>query len=79
MVRESAREELQIILDSVPALIWYKDRNNRILRANRAAAESMGTTPSALEGRSTYELYPEEAAAYHQDDLDVIRSGRSSA
>ena len=72
----SQREELQIILDSVPAFIWYKDRENRILRANRLAAESMGTTVADLEGRSTYDIYPEEAAEYHRDDLEVIRSGR---
>ncbi len=70
-------EDLRVILDSVPALIWYKDRDNRILRANRPAAEALGLSVSEMEGRSTYELYPEEAAQYHQDDLDVIRSGRS--
>ncbi len=68
-------EDLREILDAVPAFIWYKDRENRILRANRPAAESMGLSVSALEGRSTYDLYPEDAAAYHRDDLEVIRSG----
>ena len=28
-----------------------------------------------VEGRSTYDLYPDEAAKYHRDDLEVIRSG----
>jgi PAS domain S-box-containing protein len=68
-------EDLREILDAVPAFIWYKDRENRILRTNRPAAESMGLTVAALEGRSTYDLYPEDAAAYHRDDLEVIRSG----
>ncbi len=67
---------LRDILDAVPAFIWYKDVDNRILRANQRAAESMGLTVAALEGRSTYELYPEEADAYHRDDLEVIRSAR---
>jgi PAS domain S-box-containing protein len=71
----SARDELQMILDSVPAFIWYKDRDNRIVRANRLAAESVGMSIADLEGRSTYDLYPDEAAKYHQDDLEVIRSG----
>jgi PAS domain S-box-containing protein len=70
------QRDLQVILDAVPAYIWYKDDKNVILRANRAAAESMGTTVAALEGRSTYDLYPEEAARYHRDDLEVIRAGR---
>lgn len=70
------RDDLRVILDGVPAMVWYKDRENRILRANLAAAASVGRTPAELEGRSTYELYPEEAACYHRDDLEVINSGR---
>jgi PAS domain S-box-containing protein len=69
-------ENLREILDAVPAFIWYKDSENRILRANRPAAESMGLSVAALEGRSTYDLYPDYAAAYHRDDLEVIRSAR---
>lgn len=69
-------DDLRVILDSVPAFIWYKDADNRILRANRLAAESMGLSVAEIEGASTYDLYPEEAAKYHQDDLEVIRSGR---
>ena len=34
--------DLQALLDSVPAYIWYKDQNNRLLRLNRLAADSMG-------------------------------------
>jgi len=70
------RAEQQMIFDSVPALIWYKDRDNRILRLNRAAAQSGGKSVEELEGASTYDLYPEHAARYHADDLEVIRSGR---
>lgn len=73
---ERAHREFRIIFDSVPALIWFKDTENRILRANRAAAEAIGTTPEALQGRSTFEVYPDEAAKYHRDDLEVIRTGR---
>ena len=63
----------------MPAFIWYKDRENRILRANRLAAESMGMSVEQVEGRSAYDLYPDEAAKYHHDDLQVIRSGRAEA
>src|SRR5262245_50478033 len=67
--------EMEVLLDSMPAFIWYKDCENRILRANRLAAESMGLSVDQLEGRSTYDLYPDEASKYHHDDLEVIRSG----
>jgi PAS domain S-box-containing protein len=68
--------EMDVLLDSVPAFIWYKDCENRILRANRLAAESMGLAVHELKGRSAYELYPDEASKYHHDDLEVIRSGK---
>ncbi|MDP8276450.1 MAG: response regulator [Candidatus Euphemobacter frigidus] len=65
----------QIILDSVPALIWYKDTENRILRANKVAAESAGLTLAEIEGNSCYDLFPAEADRYYQDDQEVIQSG----
>jgi PAS domain S-box-containing protein len=68
--------ERQTLLDLIPAMVWYKDTENRILRANRLAAESLNKTVAEVEGQSTYDLYPEEAEQYHRDDLDVILSGR---
>lgn len=72
-----AREqELQVILDGVPAAIWFKDAENRILRVNRAAAQMVGLSPEELQGKSTYDLFPEVAARLHRDDLEVIHSGK---
>ncbi|MGH7206707.1 MAG: PAS domain-containing protein, partial [Nitrospiraceae bacterium] len=68
--------EQQTIFDSVPAMIWYKDKENRILRANKLAAESTGRSVEQVEGRRTEELHPAEAAQYHADDLEVINSGK---
>jgi two-component system cell cycle sensor histidine kinase/response regulator CckA len=31
---------------------------------------------SEVEGRSAYDLFPSEAVRYHQDDLDVVRTGQ---
>ena len=75
----NAREEVQMILDNVPARIWYKDDENRVLRANRAAAESVGyDNPDDLENTDTYDLFPDMASAYHETDLAVIKSGKPS-
>jgi PAS domain S-box-containing protein len=72
------REELQLILDSAPALIFYKDRENHFLRVNRAFAESMGMPKEQLEGRSLFDLYPrEQAEAFWRDDQEVLASGRA--
>lgn len=76
-VREAdpAIDVLRVMFDAVPAFIWVKDCENRILRINRRAADAIGRPPHELEGRPTAELYPVEAARYYQDDLEVIRSG----
>ncbi|MDP9133166.1 MAG: PAS domain S-box protein [Nitrospirota bacterium] len=68
--------EQQVLLDLIPAMVWYKDSHNRILRANRCAAESINKTVGEIEGRPTHEFYPDEAEKYHQDDLEVIVSGQ---
>ncbi|MEY4705684.1 MAG: hypothetical protein RL042_1889 [Nitrospirota bacterium] len=68
--------EQQVLLDLIPAMVWYKDAHNRILRVNRYAAESIKKTVAEVEGQSTSALYPDEAEQYCRDDLQVIASGR---
>ncbi len=69
------RQDLRVILDAMPAMLWHKDRDNRIVRANREAAALNGMTPAEIEGRSTFDLFPEQAEQYHRDDLEVISTG----
>jgi len=70
-----AHDDLQFVLDSVRAKIWYKDDKNIILRANKPAAEAMGITVEEATGADTYDLFPDMAEKYHEDDLQVIESG----
>lgn len=73
-LRELQREQ-ELILDTVPALIWYKDTSNRILRVNAAVARSLDRTKEQIEGRHSTEFYPHDANRYYRDDLDVIQAG----
>jgi PAS domain S-box-containing protein len=80
LVRSLRRQEAEqaMILDTVRAMIWYKDASNRILRCNRAAARWLGKTAEQVQGRSAEELFPPALArAYHENDLAVIASGRA--
>jgi PAS domain S-box-containing protein len=70
------REEQQIILDSVPALIFYKDTHNRIIRVNKALAELTGMTVDEMEGKTAFETFSTEAESFWRDDLEVINSGQ---
>jgi PAS domain S-box-containing protein len=69
-------EELRILFDLIPAMIWFKDTNNRHLRVNQRVADSLGLTVSEIEGRPCSDVYPEEADRFYADDLEVIRSGK---
>ncbi len=71
----SEQRQLALILDNVPVRIFYKDDKNRILRVNEPAARSIGLTVDEVEGADAFDLFPDMARKYHEDDLEVIRSG----
>ncbi len=73
---ERSRKELGTILDSVPAWIYYKNRENRYLRVNRAMSETLGIPADGFAGRSAFDIFTaEEARAVWKDDLEVVASG----
>lgn len=67
--------ELQAILDLLPAMVWHKDTQNNILRANAAAARGVGVTPAEMAGQPTAKFYPDTAELFYQGDLEVMRGG----
>lgn len=75
-LRAKQREQ-QVIFDAVPALIIYKDTQNRMLRLNESAARTFGGTVASLEGKRTEDVFPPDVARrLHEDDLLVIQSGQ---
>lgn len=71
------QEELQIIMDSSPIMIFYKDLENKFIRVNKALAELTGLPKEAMEGKTVFEIYPNQAKGYWEDDKEVIVSGKS--
>jgi PAS domain S-box-containing protein len=67
--------ELRILFDHVPAMIWFKDTENRIVRVNERAARSIGRTVEEVEGKPISEILPAKADAYNAVDVEIIRSG----
>ncbi|MDD4893707.1 MAG: diguanylate cyclase [Candidatus Omnitrophica bacterium] len=68
------QQEFQVILDSVPAMIFYKDRENRMIRINKTFAEAMGLSKEQIEGKTCFDLWPQQAERYWCDDKGVIES-----
>jgi len=67
--------ELRVLFDLMPAMIWFKDTENNILRINQRAASAAGLSVDAIEGRPLRQIYPREAERFYADDLLVIQSG----
>ena len=69
--------ELRVLFDLMPAMIWFKDTENRILRINQRAASAAGLSVDEIEGRPSREIYPRDAERFYADDLRVIQSGQA--
>ena len=69
--------QLQTILDSTPTLIFYKNKENRFIRVNKALADTCGMTPAEMEGKPLQEIYsPDIADRYWLDDKEVLAAGK---
>jgi PAS domain S-box-containing protein len=76
-IRQS-RAELQAILDNSPALIYMKDLAGRYVFGNRRWTDLLHTTIEAVQGKTDFELFPEEAARqFEANDKKVFASGQA--
>ncbi|MEO8617195.1 MAG: PAS domain S-box protein, partial [Luteolibacter sp.] len=66
--------ELRVLFDLLPAMIWFKDTENGIIRVNKRVADAAGKSVEEIEGKHTREIYPGQANAFYANDLEVIRS-----
>lgn len=74
----ASQKMLQLILDTIPVRVFWKDRNSVLLGCNHLFATDAGVeAPQALIGLHHNELTPVavEAEAYRADDLLVMESG----
>jgi PAS domain S-box-containing protein len=73
---ERQRSELQLMFDTVPAIIFYKDLQHRLLRINEASARCLGMPKEKVEGRTDKELGSPHAEQYCRDEEEIIRTGQ---
>ena len=68
---------LQLVMDTIPVRIFWKDKDLVYLGSNRLFAEDAGRkSPAELIGDNDYNMgWREQAEAYRNDDMKVIRSG----
>lgn len=71
---------LQLVLDSIPQPVFWKDRQSRYLGCNQAFAALMGmSNPAAIIGKTDHDLAifsPDDAAYYQTCDRLVMERGQ---
>ncbi|MEW6494024.1 MAG: PAS domain S-box protein [Cyanobacteriota bacterium] len=74
-LRES-KEQLQAIIDNSSAVIYLIDPQNRHLLSNRAYQNLLSQTNEQLQGKSLYEVWPDELAdTFAKANRKVLESG----
>lgn len=74
-ITDAKSKELQIMLDRSPAMIFYKDAQQKYIRVNKAFSGCLGIPIQKIVGKTYKELFPECSNQLLQDDLDVLQSG----
>lgn len=74
---QESRNMLQLVIDSIPQRVFWKDTNFVYLGCNKAAAADAGAAhPDDMIGRTDFELaWSASAPLYRQDDIETLRSG----
>ncbi|MCP4155068.1 MAG: PAS domain-containing protein, partial [bacterium] len=72
---EAKGKELQIMLDSSPAMIFYKDTEQRYIRVNKTFSRTLGVPINKIVGKTLEELIPGNVAAFLDNDLEVLKKG----
>ena len=72
------KSDQDMVLDHVPAMVFFKDKDNRYIRVNKAFADFMGLSKKALEGKSVFNFFPKKLAdSLWEDDIEVITKAES--
>ncbi len=67
---------LQILMDAIPAPIFYKDREGVYRGGNLAFKSYSGVPKDRIVGKTVFDIAPSELAkVYHQADMKLIQEG----
>ena len=73
-----SQKMLQLVLDTVPGRVFWKDRNSVYLGCNRNFALDAGLDlPGEIVGKTDFDMpWTQQAELYRLDDQEVIQSGQ---
>lgn len=65
----------EILMDSTPDLVFYKDLNGVYLDCNKAFANHVGLTREEVKGKTDYDFYAPEDAEYERSNDEKMLKG----
>jgi PAS domain S-box-containing protein len=69
---------LQMLMDSIPDSIYFKDNQNRFVLVNKSKADHWGVQPEEMIGKTDFDFLPNaEAQLAFEDDNMVLKTGKS--
>jgi PAS domain S-box-containing protein len=69
-------EEQKALLSTIPAFVYFKDRNGNYIAANKAFADKTGTPVDEIAGKTDYDFFQKAQADDHRAyDHEVMESG----
>ena len=69
-------EEQKALLSTIPAFVYFKDRNGNYIAANKAFTDKTGTSVDEIAGKTDYDFFQRaQADAHRAYDYEVMESG----
>lgn len=76
-ILKKEQQELKLIIDSSPIIVFYKDKEGKFIRVNKTFAEALKMPEEEFVGKTVFDLYSAKIAqGMTNDDQEVLKSGR---
>ncbi|HPR32172.1 MAG TPA: PAS domain-containing protein [Prolixibacteraceae bacterium] len=71
---KAERDLLQLLIDTIPSPVYFKDQESKFTRVNKALVKLMKATSSEeVIGKSDFDFYPEELARiFYADEKKIV-------
>lgn len=71
------KDFLQALFDNIPDAVYFKDRNNRIIKVNKFYVKGTGLDEKNIVGKTDFHFFPyQQAKEMFEDDNHVLNTGK---
>ncbi len=71
------RNFFESLLDNIPDAVYFKDKENRILKVNKFYIKGTGLREQDIVGKTDFDFFtPEQAKGMYEDDKKILDTGK---